>query len=430
MQQVAVGKGQSVEVGVATKYRKGDMPKVSIIVPIYNAAQYLPACLRSILNQRLTGIEIILVDDGSTDGCGEICDKSAMADGRVKVVHQENLGLPAARRKGLQAAKGRFVTFVDADDWIEQDFCKSLYSAARDTGAELVVAGHFVNGKDCSRLQRSCLTPGFYDRERLEQDVWPILFHNDFESDWSVYPYLWGKLFLREKLVLWQEKVEADIGLGEDVCVTFPYLLHASSMVIIEKPLYHYVQHGSSMMRRRLGEKDMVHFRQIYRLVGESLSNLPQSAELKRQLRQYMLTCILIPRSPWLLPEMKKLPYLFPFRDVPQGSQIIIYGAGVFGQALHDFLEYTSFASCILWLDARAALLRDEGLEVFSLHEISALPRHDYLLIPIMNLRTAEAVSKDLLAAGAEQNKIRCLDESFVTGEKVWEMFGMEADHG
>lgn len=411
-------------------YHGQNQPQVSIIVPIYNAKKFLVDCLVSICDQSLADIEIILVDDGSKDGCGEVCDEMAQADERIKVVHQENLGLPAARRAGLQVATGRFVTFVDADDWIEQDFCESLYSAVRDTGAEVAIAGHFVDGKDYSKVHGSCLAPGFYDRARLEQEVWPILFHNDFESDWSIYPYLWGKLFLREKLVPWQEKVETDIDLGEDVCVTFPYLLHASSMVIIEKNLYHYVQHGGSMMRRRLGEKDMVHFREIYRLVGESLSNLSQSAELQRQLRQYMLTCILIPRSPWLLANMKKLPYLFPFRDVPQGSRVIIYGAGVFGRALHDFLKFTSFASCVLWLDARAAMLREDGMEVFSLQEISALPRHDYLLVPIMNLRTVEAVKRDLLAAGAEQNKIRCLDGTFIGSEEVWEMFGMEVDYG
>ncbi|MBO6293341.1 MAG: glycosyltransferase [Selenomonas sp.] len=415
---------------MTTRYREKFLPHVSVIIPIYDAVKSLSTCLSSIQNQSLKAIEIILVDDGSIDGSCELCDKAALADRRIKVIHQENLGLPEARKSGLRVATGHYVTFVDADDWIEQELCECLYDAVRDTGAEIAVAGHFMDEKDCSCAHGSCLKPGFYDRERLEQEVWPILFHNDFESDWSVYPYLCGKLFLREKLVPWQEKVEADIGLGEDVCVTFPYLLHASSMVIIEKPLYHYVQHGGSMMRRRLGEKDMVHFRQIYRLVGDSLPNLPQSAELKRQLRQYMLTCILIPRSPWLLPEMKKLPYLFPFRDVPQGSQIIIYGAGVFGQALHDFLEYTSFASCILWLDARAALLRDEGLEVFSLQEISALPRHDYLLIPIMNSHTVEVVRRDLLTMGAEQNKIRCLDETFIASDEVWEIFGMEADYG
>lgn len=406
------------------------MPQVSIIVPIYNAVQYIQTCLMSICNQSLEDIEIILVDDGSTDECGNICDNLAMTDGRVKVVHQENSGLPAARRTGLQLAKGDFVTFVDADDWIERDFCKCLYVAVQDVGAELAVAGHFVDGKDYSRAQGSSLIPGRYDRERLEQEVWPVLFHNDFESAWSIYPYLWGKLFLRKKLIPWQERVDADIGLGEDVCVTFPYLLHASSLVIIEKPLYHYVQHGGSMMHKRLGVEDMAHFRQIYQLVGDSIPASLHPAWLERQLRQYILTCILIPRSPWLLPEMGKLPYLFPFRDVPQGSRVIIYGAGTFGQALHDFLACTSFATCVLWLDARAALLRDEGMEVASLQEVSAWPEHDYILVPIMNAHTAGAVRRDLLASGAEPDKIRCIEEAFVSSDEVWEMFEMEGEHG
>lgn len=401
---------------------------LSIIVPIYNAIQSLQNCLASICHQRLTDIEIILVDDGSTDGCSDVCEKAALTDRRIKVIHQKNLGLPAARRAGLRAATGRYMTFVDADDWIEQDLCECLYAAVRDTGAELAVAGHFVDERGCSKVHKSCLLPGFYDKERLEQEVWPILFHNDFESDWSVYPYLWGKLFLREKLVPWQERVDADIGLGEDVCVTFPYLLHSSSMVVVEIPLYHYVQHDGSMMHRQVGE--IAQFRRIYQLVGESLTNTKQAVELRRQLRQYLLTCILIPRSPWLLPEMKKLPYVFPFRDVSLGSQVIIYGAGVFGQALHGFLDSTCLANCVLWLDARAEELRQDGLQVVSLQEVLAWPKYDYLLISIMNSRISKAVKRDLLKAGLKPDKIKCLDETFVTSEEVWQMFGMEEDYG
>ena len=100
--------------------------KVSIIVPVYHTEAYLPACLESLLNQTHRNIEILLVDDGGTDGCPEICDAYAAKDARVKVIHKQNGGVSAARNDGINAATGDFIGFVDSDDWVEKDFVEGL----------------------------------------------------------------------------------------------------------------------------------------------------------------------------------------------------------------------------------------------------------------------------------------------------------------
>ena len=118
------------------------MPKVSVIVPVYNVAAYLPKCVESILNQTESDIEIILVDDGSTDDSGAICDQFAVADSRVKVIRQKNGGLSAARNSGIHAAVSDFLLFIDSDDYVDSDLVEKAYKKALETGADIVAYGY------------------------------------------------------------------------------------------------------------------------------------------------------------------------------------------------------------------------------------------------------------------------------------------------
>ena len=112
---------------------------ISIIVPVYNVEEYLPKCLDSIINQSYTNLQIILIDDGSTDASGNICDGYAEKDSRIVVVHQENKGLSAARNTGIKLIAGNYVMFVDSDDYVHPDFCKCPYLCARNNNADLVL---------------------------------------------------------------------------------------------------------------------------------------------------------------------------------------------------------------------------------------------------------------------------------------------------
>ena len=116
------------------------MKSVSIIVPIYNVERYLPRCIDSILSQSITDFELILVDDGSPDRCGIICDEYAIEDTRVRVIHQKNAKVAAARNSGLDIAKGEWIAFVDSDDWLHKDYLKILLSGALE-GSDIVLSG-------------------------------------------------------------------------------------------------------------------------------------------------------------------------------------------------------------------------------------------------------------------------------------------------
>lgn len=118
------------------------MPKVSVIVPVYNVEDYLPKCIESIQNQTESDIEIILVDDGSTDDSGAICDRYAAADLRVKVIHQKNGGLSAARNSGIHAATSEFLLFIDSDDYVDLDLVEKTYAKALETDSDIVAYGY------------------------------------------------------------------------------------------------------------------------------------------------------------------------------------------------------------------------------------------------------------------------------------------------
>ena len=107
--------------------RTKDVPGISLVVPVYNVQESLPECLDSLLGQSFAAIEIILVDDGSTDASGAVCDSYAERDSRIRVVHQRNAGVSGARNAGIRLARGRYLGFVDSDDWVDRDFCRTLY---------------------------------------------------------------------------------------------------------------------------------------------------------------------------------------------------------------------------------------------------------------------------------------------------------------
>lgn len=144
------------------------IPKVSIIVPIYNVEKYLDKCINSLLNQSLKEIEIILVDDGSPDNSGKIAEKYAIKDNRISVVHQQNMGLGPARNTGVDLATGEYIAFVDSDDWVDVDMYSHLYKEAIKTNADIVVGGHCEMMNDITKSKKVHPLSGFVYKNKEE----------------------------------------------------------------------------------------------------------------------------------------------------------------------------------------------------------------------------------------------------------------------
>ena len=150
------------------------MPELSIIVPVYKVEKYLPRCIDSILAQTFGDFELILIDDGSPDGCGRICDEYARKDKRIVVIHQKNMGVSAARNAGLDIARGRYIGFVDSDDWIEPRMYEVMMDAIRENGADMAVCGVRYADEDGKFTRADMLSEGVYSRNGLLEDVFAM----------------------------------------------------------------------------------------------------------------------------------------------------------------------------------------------------------------------------------------------------------------
>lgn len=164
------------------------MDKISVIVPIYNTEEYLDRVISSLINQTYKNIEIILIDDGSTDNSGIMCDKYSEKDGRIKVIHQKNKGVSEARNKGLKVASGTYIGFVDSDDYIKCDMYEILYNNLKETESDISACGYFVFKDDL---------PKFDDKSRIKiyskDDAL-----KDIITDGALTNFLWNKLFKKE----------------------------------------------------------------------------------------------------------------------------------------------------------------------------------------------------------------------------------------
>ncbi|MCR4675208.1 MAG: glycosyltransferase [Lachnospiraceae bacterium] len=215
---------------------------ISVILPIYNTKEYLPQCLDSLIHQTYKELEIICIDDGSSDGSEKIVDDYAKKDDRLRVVHQENQGESYARNVGLKLAKGDCIAFCDCDDWIEPDMYESLYSAMEEDNLDIAAGGWckavLENNIWVSHSVRNKkeVTTDVFDRGKLLR----YLYERDSYRGFS---YMWNKLYKKEVLMGKEKNVmlfDENLRLGGDVLYLARAALNASRVKYIDKDFYHY----------------------------------------------------------------------------------------------------------------------------------------------------------------------------------------------
>lgn len=220
-------------------------PLISVIVPIYRVERYLSKCVESILNQTYRHLEIILVDDGSPDGSGAICDEFAEKDSRIRVIHKENGGLSDARNAGIQVAGGEYLAFVDGDDWIEPDMYEAMLGLTEKYGAKLVCAGRYDENDSTGEMviglcpQREEALPGTEVVRRIFR--WDGLDSSACD-----------KLFHREIF----HNIRFPVGrVVEDVPTIYRVVLLSEKAAMLPKPAYHYVHREKSITTASFSEK-------------------------------------------------------------------------------------------------------------------------------------------------------------------------------
>ena len=220
----------------------------SVIVPVYNVEEYLPACVESVLNQTFSDFELILVDDGSPDRCGEICDIYKKKDSRIKVIHKQNGGLSSARKAGIQVAEGDYVFNLDSDDLIENDTLEYAYNKIIATNCEIVAFSYrWVQKGKTVNVTNDGIDEGLYEGADIKKHIYPRLLMDKNMNHISYY--LSGKAVKRELLTPHQLNVSDKISLGEDLCCVIPCYLNAKSVYVSKKEAYLYTVRADSLSK-------------------------------------------------------------------------------------------------------------------------------------------------------------------------------------
>lgn len=216
-------------------------PFVSIIVPVYNAELYLERCINSVLAQEYKNFELILVDDGSKDASPAICDRFALQDDRVKVIHKENSGVSDSRNLALERAEGDYLQFLDADDWLTPEATKLFVQAAEKSGCDMVIADFYrVSGEKLSHK-------GDIEKEGLltREEFTDFMMENPADFYYGV---LWNKFYRRELVERLKLRMDPAISWCEDFIFNLEYIRHCKTIYALQVPVYYYVKTKGSLV--------------------------------------------------------------------------------------------------------------------------------------------------------------------------------------
>lgn len=218
---------------------------VTIIIPVYNVEDYITKCIESIINQTYQNLEIICVNDGSTDNSGKICDIYALNDKRIKVIHKNNGGVSSARNVGLINASGEYIGFVDPDDWIEPEMYEIMVKSSKLSCADIIIVNYYIDNEatttPMANVENIPETP--FDKEEL----FKFAFLRDEYKGFGAY--IWNKLFkstlfkLSDRLILFDESIH----FCEDIVFFTQLALKSNNSIYIDKPMYHYYHRQSSL---------------------------------------------------------------------------------------------------------------------------------------------------------------------------------------
>lgn len=219
-------------------------PLVSVVIPAWNAEKTLARTLQSVLSQTVSSLQVIVVDDGSTDDTAAVARRAAGADPRVTVVSRENGGVAAARNEGISLCTGKYIRFVDADDTLPPDSMERMVSRAEQDGADLVIGGYTMYIRDLARFRNLENREDTVSCDELLRLLCP-------HANSYFYGVLWNKLFRRKEVLSGNVRFTGGLNWGEDFCFVVDYLQHASSVAFLRESLYDYRRQADSMTVRQ-----------------------------------------------------------------------------------------------------------------------------------------------------------------------------------
>lgn len=385
---------------------------LSIVVPVYNVAPYLEQSMQSILNQTYRNIEVILVNDGSTDGSGELCRKYAELDPRIKLFSQENQGVTGARKSGIKLVTGEYITFVDPDDYIDLDLFQRMMDVRGDF--DTVVCQWFRESDQSVRRACDTIELGAY---RTAEDMDFLLDHMINASvpgglinlKPGITSYLWNKLYKTGIAKEVYQEIGENILRGEDMIFTYLYLLRCKSVLFTDICGYHYRVRNNSLAHSSIqGSKNLRRQCDLYDNLLPAFTAHPRRDMLLPQLHLKLSTRIskILARmdfAPEAQLELKA--YIFPFINLLNGERIALYGAGTVGRQYVRQIRGWGQCTVAAWVDPDWRYFRREGTEVSGVETLAGMD-FDHVVIAALEKEEADRIRAELISAGVSEDKI------------------------
>lgn len=394
------------------------MPEFSVIIPVYNAERTLSRCMNSVLQQTLTSLEVILVDDGSTDQSLSICNMYVQKDPRVHVIHQKNSGPLAARIAGCRKATGKYISFVDSDDWIERNMCEMLHMRMQDV--DMLATGVIRTSMDGSVMgyTKNLYPEGDYtleDRDFLQD----IFFFQQYIPGGGVAAIMdgpWSKVFRLDLVMKIIDKADVNIREFEDWLFTALYILQCKKIRIIGDYYYHYTTNLNS-----IGHTSNPDFLQqqnlLYNIIRREIIGNEYETLLLKQIQKKLMYNILTSIGIKLefLDEVLLPIYHFPLNDLLNNKKIVLFGAGNIGRGyLIDWRK--KGIDVVMWIDNMPTQPQLLGKSPVCPDKIRNVI-FDYVVCAVRGKVAATAMKEQLIKLGVDEKKILWGDPVDTWGE-------------
>lgn len=383
-----------------------DRIKFSVIVTVYNLENYIEECLDSIINQTYEGLEIICIDDGSTDSSSAILDRYAKLDQRIRVVHKKNAGLVNARKQGVHEATGDYIAFVDGDDWIEPEMYEAFAAEIQNNQSEIVIEGVIRDNINKKYKTYNYVSAGYYDKAALETIVYPVMMCTGNWYEFGVTQYVWNKVFERSLILSVIDSVDEKVIDGEDVALVFPMMLKARSISILDECHYHYREVPTSMCRKKPDD----YYTQVLYLKRNLEKNLLTSKYKKvmePQLKQFLLHMLfngmksLFDVEAWVNVGAE----ISDYRGIGPEDTVILYGAGIRGQKCYKEMIQKDLCFVSAWVDKNLSGSRICSRMIESPEDILN-KEYDWIYVAIKDKDVAMEVMNELKEIGVPSDKI------------------------
>ena len=368
--------------------------RLSVIVPVYNVQEYLRRCLDSILSQSYEDLEIICVDDGSSDGSGGILDEYASKDARIKVMHRENGGVVSARQAGMRQVTGRYTTFVDPDDWMEPDMYQDMMAKMREHPVDLVASG-FIRDYGSHTVCDPEKKFGLFTGDRLRDEIKRCLVDYERPFRFLLQASLCIKIYKSDLLKEFQLGIPGGVTVDTDTVCVYPYIMRCQGIYIMKECYYHYCQRENSCLNN-LEIAEEIRNESIRKAYDYAGNLLPPN--LVDYLKKY-ISLTVCPKYVMRYEDGE----LYPFGKIGNNSKVVIYSSGSFGRKAKRFIEENTDLRVVAWADKGGdgkTILRQEQL---------ASVEYDYILICVLLSDIVTNICNDFEKLGIDMRKVKCI---------------------